>query len=142
MLYPSSEILNKSPKNITEEPSAPTVTSWDIGRKTVVFTNVHTAIYSNPTTRNTCVSSNHSDLTADPKPPSNKNHPHHHPSPFASLIREGSKPENPPPPSHHQPPHHHLTEELKRTKERVKRRTTTPANKEKSKERLIELSMT
>ena len=134
MPYHSSEISKKSLKDTAEEPSAQIVTNWDTGRKTAVSTNVPIATYTNPTTRNICASSNHSDLTANPKPLSNKNHHHHHPSPSESPIREDSKPENPPPPSHHQPPLPRPTEESTRTKEKAKRRIITPANKGRPKE--------
>ena len=136
MPYRSSEISNKSQKNIAEEPSAPIATIWDTGRKTAVSTNAHTAISINHTTRNTSVSFDPSGLTADPKPLSNKNHPHHHLSPFASLTREDSKQENPHHPSPLQrPPHPLPMEKSTKTKEKERKRTTTPANKEKSKEK-------
>ena len=139
--HPSSEISNRSLNDIAEERSAPIVTNLDIGRKTAVFTNAHTATYTNPTTRNTYASSNHSDLTADPKHPSNKNRHHHHPSPSASLIKEVSKTENPHPLSHHPPCLPPPAEESPKTKERERRKTITPANKGKSKERSTGLSM-
>ena len=138
--YHFSETSNRSPKDTTEEPSAPTVTNWDTGRKTVVSTNVPIATYTNPITRNICASSSHLALTADPKHPLNKNHPLHHPSPFESHIKEDSKPRNPFPPSHHQP---HLplpAEKSPKTRER-ERRITTPANKERSKEKSTKPSM-
>ena len=140
--YPSSGTSNKSPRDTAEELSAPTAISWDIGRKTADSTNAPTAISTNPITKSICAFSDPLDLTANPKPPSNKNHRHHHPSPFKSPIREASRIENPPPPSLCQPPPHHLlTEESKRTKERGRKRTTTPANKGRLRERSTELSM-
>ena len=141
-LYPSSEISNRSPKDIAEGSSALIATNWDTGRRIVVSTNAPIAIYTNPTTRNTYASSNHSGLTANPKHLSNRSLHLHHPSLSESHIKEDSKPENPPPPSHHQPPHLHQMEESKRTKEKERRRTTTLANKGKLKEKSIELSMT
>ena len=139
-LYPSSEISNRSLKDTAEEHSAQTVTSWDIGRKTAVSTNAHTATSTNPTTKNTYVFFDPSDLMADPKPPSNKNRPHHHPSPFESPTREDSKQENPHPPLPPQPLHHHQMEESKRTKERGRKRIIILANKGKLKERSTKLS--
>ena len=141
MPYPSSRISSRSLKNIAEKPSAPTATNWDTGRKTVVSTNVPTATYTNPTTRNTYASSNHSDLMVDLKHRSNKNHHHPHHSLFASPIREDSKPGNLHPPSHHPPPPHPAGEST-RTKEKERRRITIPANKERSKEKSTELSTT
>ena len=135
MPYHFSETSNRSPKETAEEPSAPIAINWDTGRKTVVSTNAHTATYTNPTTRNICASSNHSDLTVDPKHPSNKNHLHHHPSLFESHTKEDSKPRNLPPPSHHLPRLPLPTEESKRTKGKAKRKTITPASKEGSKEK-------
>ena len=91
--------------------------------------------------RNICASSNHSDLMADPKHPSNKNHLHHHPSLFESHTKGDSKPRNPPHPSHH-PPHPPLpAEKSSKTKEK-ERRNISPANKERSKEKSIEPLMT
>ena len=142
MLYPSSKISSQSLKNIAEEPFAPIATNWDTGRKTVVSTNAPIATYTNPTTRNIYASSNHSDLMADPRHPSNKNHRHHHHSPSESPIREDSKQENPRHPLPPQPPLRLPTEESKRTKGRERKRITIPANKERSKETLTGLSTT
>ena len=142
MLYPSSRISNQSLKDIAEEPSAPIATNWDTGRKIVISTNVPIATYTNPTTRNICASSNHSDLTADPRHPSNRNRRHHHHSPSKSPIREGSKQENPRHPLPPQPPHRLPTEESKRTKGRGRKRTIILANKERPKEKLIGPLMT
>ena len=142
MPYPSSGTSNKSPNDIAEEPSAPTAINSVTGRKTAGFTNAHTAIYTNPTTRNIYVSSNHSDLMVDPKPLSNKNRHLHHPYQSESPIREDSKRENPLPPLPPRLPHRLPAEESTRTKERGRRKTTTPVNKGRSKEKSTELSMT
>ena len=91
MPYPSLETSNKPPKDTAEEPSAQTVTNWDIGRKTAISTNAHTATSTNPTTRNTSAFFDPLDLTVNPKPLLNKSHHLHHPSQFASPIKEGSK---------------------------------------------------
>ena len=97
------------------------------------------ATYTNPTTRNIYASSNHLDLTVDPKLPSNKSHlPHHH-SPFESHIREDSKQENPHPPSHHPPRPPLPAEKSPRTREKEERNTS-PVNKERSKGTSTELS--
>ena len=78
----------------------------------------------------------------DPKHPSNKNRPHHHPSLFESHIKEDSKPRNPPPPSRH-PPHHPPPPAEKSQKTREKEKgNILPANKERSKETSTELSTT
>ena len=83
------------------------------------------------------------DLKAIPeKHPSNKNHPHHHPSLFESHTKEDSKPRNPSPPSHRPPHHRHPMEESKRTKERGRKRIILPANKERWRETSTELSTT
>ena len=140
--YHSSEISNRSPKNTAEEPSAPIATNWDTGRKIVVFTNVPIATYTNPTMRNTYASSNHLDLTVDQGPPSNRSHLHHHLSPFESHTKEDSKPRNPPPPSHHPPRLPLPAEKSPKIREKGRKRTITPANKEKPKEKSIELLTT
>ena len=136
--YHFSEISNRSPKDTAEGPSAPIATNWDTGRKTAASTNVPIATYTNPTMRNIYASSNHSGLTDDPKPLSNRNCPHHRPSPFASPTREDLKQENPHHPLPHQPPHRLPMEESTRTKEKGRKRIITPANKRKPKERSIE----
>ena len=87
------------------------------------------ATYTNPTTRNTYASSNHSGLTADPRHLSNKNPPHHHPSQFVSPTREDSKTENQHPPLPRPPPRRLPMEGSRRTKGRGRRRTIIPANK-------------
>ena len=137
MPYPSSEISNQSQKDSAEEPSVPTATNWDIGKRTAATTNAHTVISINPTTKNIYVSFDPLDLTVDPKPLSNKNHPHHHLSLFTSCIKEGSKPGNPLPLSPPLSPHHHLTEGSRRIKEKGRKRIIIPANKERSKETSI-----
>ena len=138
--YPSSEISNRSLKDTTEEHSAQTAINWDTGKKTAVSTNAHIAISTNPTTKNTYVFFDPLDLMVDPKPLSNRNRHHHHPSPSESPTREDSKPRNLPPLSHH-PPHLPLpAEKSPRTREKERRKTTTPANKEKSKEKSTKLS--
>ena len=142
MPYHSSEISNRSRKNIAEKPSAPIAISWDIGRKTVVSTNAHTATSTNPTTKNIYAFFDPSDPTADPKPLSNKSHHHHHPFPSESLTKEDSKQRNPLLPSPHQTPHRLPTEESTKTKKKGRKRIITPANKERSKERSIEPSTT
>ena len=139
----SSEISNRSQRNIAEEPSAPTATNWDIGRRTAVFTNAPTATSINPTTKNIYAFFDPSDHTADPKPLSNKNYPPHHLFPSASPTREDSKTENPPHPSPLRPPHHRPTEESTRTRERERerKRTIIHANKERPKETSTKPSM-
>ena len=137
MPYPSSKILNRSPKDIAEKPSAPIATSWGTGRKIAASTNVPTATYTNPTMRNTFASSNHSDPTVDPKHQSNRKHRPHHHSLFESQTKGDSKPENLHPPSLRQPPHHLPTEESTKTKKKGRtKRITTPTNKGKPKEKL------
>ena len=140
MPYPSSGTSNRSLNDIAEEPSAPIVTKSVIGRKTADFTNAHIATYTNLTTRNICVSSNHLDLTVDPKPLSNKNRHLHHPYQSESPIREDSKQENPLPPLPPRLPHHLLAEKSPRTKEKGRRNNIIPENKGKPKS--IEPSMT
>ena len=139
--YLSSRTSNPSQINIAEEPSAPTATNSVTGRRTADITNARIVICINPTMRNTYVSSNHSDLTVDPKHPSNRNRLHHHPSLFESHTKEDSKPRNPSPLSHH-PPHPPLpTEKSPKTREK-ERRNTLPVNKERSKETSTGLSTT
>ena len=136
-LYPSSEISNRSLKNIAGEHSAQTATSLDTGRKIVVSTNAHTATYINPTTRSIYVFFEPSDLMVTPKPLSNKNRPHHHLSPSTSPIREGSEQGNPHHPLPLQQLHRPPMEESIKTREKG-RRIITPANKEGSKGKLTE----
>ena len=139
--YPSSGTSNPSLKDTAEGPSAQIAINWDIGRKTVVSTNAHIVTSINPITKNIYVFFDPSDHMVDPKPLSNKNHHHHHPFQFESLIREDSKQENPLPPLPPRLPHHLPTEESTRTKGKGRRKTTTPVNKERLKEKSIEPSM-
>ena len=127
--YPFSEISNRSLKDIAEKPSAPTATNLDTGKRTATSTNAHIANYTNPTTRNTYASSNHLDLTVNPKHPLNKNHPPHHHSPSESHIKKDSKQENPYPPSHHPPRPPLPAEKSPKIREKEKKETSYPRTK-------------